>query len=60
MIEVAFFISIGVDAADAGETSGKGKMPKEEIVCKSFLGHTVKSCMTVIESDGALSKYSNY
>lgn len=53
-------MSKDVDAADAEETSGKGKMPKEGIVCKSFLGRTVKSCMTVIESDGALSKYSNY
>ncbi len=53
-------MSKDVDAAGAEETFPKGKMPKEEIVCKSFLGRTVKNCMTVIESDGALSKYSNY
>lgn len=30
----------------------KGELPDD-----SYLGHTVKSCMTVIESDGALSEY---
>ncbi len=32
-------------------------MPKEGMTCLFFLGHAVKSCMTVIESDGALSEY---
>lgn len=31
---------------------GKGGTPKEEISCKSNLGHTVKSCMTVIRFCG--------
>ncbi|MDE5866196.1 MAG: hypothetical protein K2H31_06315 [Lachnospiraceae bacterium] len=49
MIEVAFFISRNMDAAGAGEIFGKEKMPKGEIVCRFFLGHAVKNCMTVIE-----------
>lgn len=57
LIEVAFFISRNVDAADAEETFGKEKMPKEKIGCRFFLGRTVKSCMTVIETDGALSEF---
>lgn len=49
-----FFDTAGVD-----EKKGKGRTPKEEIFCKSNLGHTVKSCMTVIRiPDGALSEIS--
>lgn len=36
------------DVAGTVEEKGKGKTPKEEITCVSNLGHTVKSCMTVI------------
>lgn len=50
-------MSKDVDVADADETSGKGKMPKERIDCRFFPGHAVKSCMTVIKSDGVLSEY---
>ena len=46
-IEVAFFISTFSDAADAEEGKGKGNTPKEEMICSSALGHTVKSCVTV-------------
>lgn len=46
-----------MDAAGAGDGKGKGKTPKDEMTCESILGHAVKSCMTVIESDGALSEY---
>lgn len=49
-------MSTNVDAAGAEETFRKEKTPKERITCLFFLGHAVKSCMTVIESDGALSK----
>ncbi len=35
----------------------KGKDAEGKDILPVFLGHTVKSCMTVIESDGALSEY---
>ena len=39
---------------------GKGGTPKEEMTCESNLGHTVKSCMTVIRfADGVLSIVSS-
>ena len=45
------------DATGAEEERGKGDTPKEETACKSNLGHTVKSRVTVIRlSDGVLSK----
>ena len=47
-IEVAFFKSTSLDVTGTGEEEEKGKTPKEEISCKSNLGHTVKSRMTVI------------
>lgn len=47
-IEVAFFKSILFDAAGAGDERKKGNTPKEEISCRSNLGHTVKSRVTVI------------
>ena len=47
-IEVAFFKSIPSDVAGTGEAGRKGKTPKEEMSCKSSLGHAVKSRMTVI------------
>ena len=47
------------DATGAEEERGKGDTPKEETACKSNLGHTVKSRMTVIRfPDGALSEYN--
>jgi len=52
MIEVALFKSTYSDAAGAGEEKGKGGTPKEEMTCKSNLGHTVKNCMTVIRFCG--------
>jgi len=56
-IEVAFFKSILFDAAGAEDEGRKGNTPKEEIVCRSILGHMVKSHMTVIRfTDGALSE----
>ena len=33
----------------------RGRRRKEELSAGSYLGHTVKNCMTVIKSDGALS-----
>lgn len=57
-IEVALFISTLSDAAGAGEGSRKGTAPKGIGVCIRFLGHAVKNCMTVIQSDGALSYIS--
>lgn len=51
-------MSNSFDVTGTGEKEGKGKTPKEEITCKSSLGHTVKSCMTVIcFLGGALSDY---
>ena len=47
-IEVAFFMSTFFDAAGAEEKMEKGKTPKGRISCRLFLGHAVKSCMTVI------------
>lgn len=47
-VEVAFFNSILPDATGAVDRRGKGKTPKEEMTCKSILGHAVKSRMTVI------------
>ena len=47
-IEVACFKSSSFDVAGTEEKEGKGKTPKEEITCESSLGHTIKSCMTVI------------
>lgn len=47
-IEVACFKSTFSDAAGADEEKRKGKTPKEEMTCKSNLGHRVKNSMTVI------------
>ncbi len=47
-IEVAYFKSILSDVTGTEEESGKGKTPKEEMTCKSILGHAIKSRMTVI------------
>ncbi len=56
-IEVAFFRSISFDAAGAGEKERKGNTPKERTVCRSNLGHTAKSRMTVTRlAGGALSE----
>ena len=49
VIEVAFFISILLDAAGADDGRRKEKMPKALDYCGFVLGHAVKSCMTVIE-----------
>lgn len=56
-IEVAFIMSTLLDATGAKEKREKGMTPKEEMTCKSILGHAVNSCMTVIRfTDGALSE----
>ena len=47
-IEVAYFMSTSFDVAGTEDEEEKGKTPKEEMSCKSSLGHTVKSRMTVI------------
>ncbi len=47
-IEVAYFMSNSFDVTGTDEEEGKGKTPKEEMTCKSSLGHAVKNCMTVI------------
>ena len=47
-IEVAFFKSSFSDVTGTEEEEGKGKTPKEEMSCKSNLGHAIKSRMTVI------------
>ncbi len=36
------------DVTVTEEGKGKGRAPKEEMHCKSNLGHIVKNCMTVI------------
>ena len=41
-------MSRDADAAGAKEVSGKEKTPKGEVPVCLCLGHTVKSCMTVI------------
>ena len=42
----------------AEEAKRKGKTPKEEISCKSNLGHMIKSRMTVIYADfAAMGRY---
>ncbi len=62
LIEVAFSISKDMDVAGTEEVTGKEKTPKGETVCTFFLGHAVKSCMTVIESMGRYpeQKQQNY
>ena len=35
----------------------RGQRRKGELSANFYLGHAVKNCMTVIESDGALSEY---
>ena len=47
-IEVALVKSTILDVTVTDEEIGKGLTPKEEMYCKSNLGHTVKSRMTVI------------
>jgi hypothetical protein len=38
------------------EDKGKGKMPKDKVCCRFYLGHAVKSRMTVINRWRAIIK----
>lgn len=56
-IEVAFFKSIFPDVPDTADGEKKGKTPKGIMHRALFLGHRVKSSVTVIPLwDGALSE----
>lgn len=55
LIEVACFKSSFADVAGTVETSERKVCRKGRKPCILFLGHKVKSLMTVIFTDGALS-----
>ncbi len=55
-IEVAFFISIHPDVQEQRKDDEREGRRKGIFPDNIFLGHAVKSCMTVIGFDGGLSK----